>query len=182
MLHPDAIPPKTRRHLSFDPLVWQIRLRAKQLPDPRNPADCEYSMADAVMSAFAMFSLKDPSLLAFEKRRYDENIKNLFRVWAAIFHAFWCLNCLWVGPSFFSVEGVDFASAWMFLIHKYGKDDCEFAGAMASVANHAWPVFWYFITIYAAALVCGVLAQRYVVSRVKQEPTIAARWQTLRPT
>jgi len=80
MRHPDAIPPQTRKHLSFDPLVRQIRLRAKQLPDPRRPADCDYSMADAVMSAFALFSLKDPSLLAFEKRRYDENIKNLFRV------------------------------------------------------------------------------------------------------
>jgi hypothetical protein len=67
-------------HLSFDPLIRQIRLRAKQLPDPRRPADCDYSMADAVMSAFALFSLKDPSLLALEKRRYDENIKNLFRV------------------------------------------------------------------------------------------------------
>ena len=80
MRFPIAIAPQTRRHLSFDPLIRQIRLRAKQLPDPRNPADCEYSMADAVMSALAMFSLKDPSLLAFEKRRYDENIKNLFRV------------------------------------------------------------------------------------------------------
>ena len=80
MLHPDTIPPKTRRHLSFDPLIRRIRLRAKQLPDSRNQADCEYSMADALMSALALFSLKDPSLLAFEKRRYDENIKNLFRV------------------------------------------------------------------------------------------------------
>ena len=80
MLYPDAIPPKTRRHLSFDPLIRRIRLRAKQLPYPRNQSDCEYSMADALMSALALFSLKDPSLLAFEKRRYDENIKNLFRV------------------------------------------------------------------------------------------------------
>ena len=80
MLYPDAIPPKTRRHLSFDPLIRRIRLRAKQLPDPRNQSDCEYSMADALMSALALFSLQDPSLLAFEKRRYDENIKNLFRV------------------------------------------------------------------------------------------------------
>ena len=80
MLHPDAIPPKIRRHLSFDPLIRQIRLRAKQLPETRDEADCKYSMADAVMSAIAMFSLKDPSLLAFEKRRNDENIKNLFRV------------------------------------------------------------------------------------------------------
>ena len=80
VMYPDAVPLKTRKHLSFDPLIRQIRLRAKQLPDPRNEPNCDYSMADAVMSAFALFSLKDPSLLAFEKRRYDENIKNLFRV------------------------------------------------------------------------------------------------------
>ena len=75
MLHPDAIPPKTRSHLSFDPLIRQIRLRAKQLPDTRNASDCSYSMADAVMSAFALFALKDPSLLFFQERRNDENIK-----------------------------------------------------------------------------------------------------------
>ena len=80
MLHADAIPPKIRRHLSFDPLIRQIRLRAKQLPDTRVEADCDYSMADAVMSAMAMFSLKDPSLLFFQDRRNDENIKSLFRV------------------------------------------------------------------------------------------------------
>jgi hypothetical protein len=80
MLNPNAIPPKTRRHLSFDPLIRQIRLRAKQLPDPRRESDCSYSLADALMSAFAMFSLKDPSLLAFEKRRHDENMKSLFRI------------------------------------------------------------------------------------------------------
>ena len=80
MLHPDAIPPKTRRHLSFDPLIRQIRLRAKQLPDTRNASDCSYSMADAVMSAFALFALKDPSLLFFQERRNDENMKSLFRI------------------------------------------------------------------------------------------------------
>ena len=80
MLHPDAIPPKTRSHLSFDPLIRQIRLRAKQLPDTRNASDCSYSMADAVMSAFALFALKDPSLLFFQERRNDENIKSLFRI------------------------------------------------------------------------------------------------------
>ena len=80
MLHPDDIPPKARKHLSFEPIIRRIRLRAKQLPDPRDQSDCSYSMADAVMSAIAMFSLKDPSLLAFEKRRNDQDIKNLFRV------------------------------------------------------------------------------------------------------
>jgi hypothetical protein len=85
MLHPNAIPPKSRRHLSFDPLIRQIRLRAKLLPDARNNAGCNYSMADALMSAlamsaFAMFALKDPSLLAFQDRRNDENMKSIFRI------------------------------------------------------------------------------------------------------
>ncbi len=81
MLNPAAIPerPKTRKHLSFDPLIRQIRRRAEQLPDARN-REGDYSIADAVMSAVAMFSLKDPSLLAFQERRNDENMKNLFRI------------------------------------------------------------------------------------------------------
>jgi hypothetical protein len=37
-------------------------------------------MVDALMSAFAMFSLKDPSLLAFDARRNDENTKSLFGI------------------------------------------------------------------------------------------------------
>ena len=80
MLHPNAIPPKIRRHLSFDPLIRQIRLRAKLFADGRNEADCSYSMADAVMSAMAMFALKDPSLLFFQQRRNDENMKSVFRI------------------------------------------------------------------------------------------------------
>jgi hypothetical protein len=80
MLNPAAIPPKTRKHLSFDPLIRQIHQRAKQLPDTRDESDCDFSVADAVMSAVAMFSLKDPSLLAFQERRNDENMKNLFRI------------------------------------------------------------------------------------------------------
>jgi len=80
MLNPDVVPPKTRKHLSFDPLIRQIRLRAKQLSGTRDESHCGYSMADAVLSAVALFSLKDPSLLAFQERRNDENMKNLFRI------------------------------------------------------------------------------------------------------
>ena len=36
MLNPDAIAPKPRKHLSFDPLIGQIRLRAKLFPDTRS--------------------------------------------------------------------------------------------------------------------------------------------------
>jgi hypothetical protein len=70
--------PWTRKHLSFDPLIEQIRGWAEGLPDSREDPDS--SMADSIMSAFAMFSLKDPSLLAFQDRRNDENMKNLYRI------------------------------------------------------------------------------------------------------
>ena len=70
---------QTRKHLSFDPLARTVWERAQQLPDPRK-RDGTYSIADAVMSALAMFSLKDPSLLAFQERRNDQNMKNLFHI------------------------------------------------------------------------------------------------------
>ncbi len=71
--------PRTRKHLSFDPLVDVIRKRAELLPDSRIRQG-DFSVADAFMSAFAMFSLKDPSLLAFDARRNDQNMKTVFRI------------------------------------------------------------------------------------------------------
>ena len=80
MLNPASLPPKTRKHLSFDPLIRTIHLRAKQLPETRDGAGCSYSVADAVMSAIALFALKDSSLLAFQERCNDVNMKRLFRI------------------------------------------------------------------------------------------------------
>lgn len=71
--------PWPRRHLCFDSMVRDIRSRAEQLPDPRTRRS-SYSVADAVMAGFAMFSLKDPSLLAFEERRNDANMKSLYLI------------------------------------------------------------------------------------------------------
>ena len=72
------IPIKPSKHQSFDPLIKSIRERLESLPDPRG--DSDYALADAAMSALAMFSLKDPSLLAFEERRNDQNMKNIYRI------------------------------------------------------------------------------------------------------
>ena len=81
MLDPRAIVegPKTRKHLSFDPLIRMVHDRAEQMPDARARTS-EYSVADAVMSAVAMFSLKDASLVAFQERRNDYNMKSLYRI------------------------------------------------------------------------------------------------------
>ena len=42
-------------------------------------ANVSISLRDALMSGFAMFSLKDSSLLEFDKRRFkDENLKTIY--------------------------------------------------------------------------------------------------------
>jgi len=71
--------PQGRKHLSADALLGLLRRRFEKIPDHRG-RKCPISLADALMSAFAVFSLKDPSLLAFEERRNDENLRNLFRI------------------------------------------------------------------------------------------------------
>jgi hypothetical protein len=63
---------KARQDLSADSLFRLIRSRFDRVADPR--ADqVGITLGDALMSAFAMFSLKDPSLLAFDERRRDAN-------------------------------------------------------------------------------------------------------------
>ena len=49
------------------------------VPDYRHDG-ITISLPDALMSAFAMFSLKDPSLLAFDERRHDRNLHNLYGI------------------------------------------------------------------------------------------------------
>jgi hypothetical protein len=70
---------KPRKHLSADGLVALVRARFARLCDPRagKPA---ISLADVLMSAFAMFALKDPSLLAFDQRRNDHNLRTLYGI------------------------------------------------------------------------------------------------------
>jgi hypothetical protein len=63
---------KARKDLSADSLFRQLRCRIHEIPDPR-PGKPEVTLGDALLSAFAMFSLKDPSLLAFDERRRNPN-------------------------------------------------------------------------------------------------------------
>ncbi len=71
------LPPKSkkrvRKHLSADALYALIGDRFARVPDPRRPGS-PIPLRDALMSAFAMFSLKGPSLLAFDERRGDGNL------------------------------------------------------------------------------------------------------------
>lgn len=65
-------PGEVRKDLSADSLFRVLRSQFGSLPDPRSGA-VEIPLDDALMSAFAMFALKDPSLLAFDHRRRDPN-------------------------------------------------------------------------------------------------------------
>lgn len=70
---------RVRKHLSADALYALIGGRFARVPDPRRPGS-PIPLRDALMSAFAMFSLKDPSLLAFDERRGDGNLKRLYGI------------------------------------------------------------------------------------------------------
>ena len=75
----DQRSPNVRKHLSADALHALVRSAFERIPDKRD-VRAAIPLPDALMSAFAMFSLKEPSLLAFEDRRQDENMKNLYLI------------------------------------------------------------------------------------------------------
>src|SRR4029453_7362053 len=71
--------PKARKHLSADALFDLVRNGFAHIPDYRL-GETDISLADALMSAFAMFSLKAPSLLAFDKERAEGNLHTIYGI------------------------------------------------------------------------------------------------------
>jgi hypothetical protein len=72
----DASLRRQRRHLHFDALVQLARQRFAKIPDQRRCPD--FSLPDTLMAGLALFSLKDPSLLAFQRRTLDHNLRWVF--------------------------------------------------------------------------------------------------------
>ena len=71
---------KLRKHLNADALFSLVRSDFEKITDHR-PNNIKIPLADALMSAFAMFSHKDPSLLAFEERwSEDTNLKTIYKI------------------------------------------------------------------------------------------------------
>lgn len=72
---------KMRKTLNFDALAAIIKKNMQQVPDHR-AANASIPLDDVLMSGFAMFSLKDPSLLAFDQRRHEqpESLRSVFGV------------------------------------------------------------------------------------------------------
>jgi len=68
-----------RKHLSADALFDLLRTGFAALADHRS-GDTDISLTDALMSAFALFSLKSPSLLAFDQERTEGNLQRVYGI------------------------------------------------------------------------------------------------------
>jgi Transposase DDE domain len=67
---------RQRRALHFDALVQRVRTCFQKLPEQRRCP--QFSLADTLMAGLALYSLKDPSLLAFQRRAADHNLRSVF--------------------------------------------------------------------------------------------------------
>ena len=77
---------KLRKHLNADALLGTIRQEFDKISDFRSSnSPPPISITDSLMSAFAMFSLKFPSLLQFDQTRKDagdelHNLQNIYGI------------------------------------------------------------------------------------------------------
>ncbi len=77
---------KLRKHLNADALFATIRQEFDKIPEFRKSNGLPLiSITDSLMSAFAMFSLKFPSLLQFDQIRKEDgdvlqNLKNIYGI------------------------------------------------------------------------------------------------------
>jgi Transposase DDE domain len=69
--------PAVRKHLSADALFGLLRTGFADIADHRLGKP-DISLTDALMAAFAMFSLKSPSLLAFDQERTEGNLQRVY--------------------------------------------------------------------------------------------------------
>jgi len=72
---------KMRKHLNADALLNSVRNGFDKITDHRS-GEPNTSLTDALMSGYAVFSLKDPSLLAFDQRRqvYSHNLCTIYGI------------------------------------------------------------------------------------------------------
>ncbi len=73
------VAPQGRKHLSADALFRLVQSGFASLPDNR-VGETEMAFADALMSAFARFSLQAPSLLACDKERAEGHWHTIYGI------------------------------------------------------------------------------------------------------
>ncbi|MBM9521300.1 transposase [Desulforhopalus vacuolatus] len=70
---------KLRQHLNADALIKKVYTGFAGIRDHRT-GTVNHTLADSLMAGFAMFSLKDPSLLVFDQRRF-RSCQNLMSIY-----------------------------------------------------------------------------------------------------
>src|SRR5215204_1324076 len=72
---------KHKQEITFDTLMKTVSDEFDLLPDHRR-ANATYDLADVLRSAFAMFSLKSPSLLSFRQQTKQErqNLQSIYHI------------------------------------------------------------------------------------------------------
>ena len=90
----NSVNPLLRKHLNADALFKAFHTDFSKVADFRQ-GDVKISMADALMSGFAMFSLKDPALLAFDHPSQGSTFTFFCSqlAWQLKHEAFWDLFC-----------------------------------------------------------------------------------------
>ena len=71
-----ASPQRQRRHLHFDALIQRARKQFETLAEQRRCPS--FPLADTLMAGLALFSLEDPSLLAFCGRALEHHLRSVF--------------------------------------------------------------------------------------------------------
>jgi hypothetical protein len=72
-----------RKFLCAEALIASVHHQFLQIPDPRNlPKNSPISFTDVLMSGFAVFGLKFPSLLQYDQQRkiLDDNLRTLYHI------------------------------------------------------------------------------------------------------
>jgi hypothetical protein len=80
----ERVPPnraRVRKHLSADALLRTVQSCFNRVPDHRTD-EVDITLCDALMSGYAVFSLKAPSLLAFDKQRKEDeyNLRSIYHI------------------------------------------------------------------------------------------------------
>ncbi len=75
-----------KNRLCASELINEVRACFKEIDDTRNPNKTKVTLSDALMSGYAVFSMKSPSLLDFEDIRLSQsrshNLKSLYGIGA----------------------------------------------------------------------------------------------------
>jgi hypothetical protein len=72
---------RLQEKITFDDLMEILSEEFARVPDHRR-SNSSYDLADVLRSAFAMFSLKSPSLLAFKEltRQEEKNLRAIYQI------------------------------------------------------------------------------------------------------